>query len=125
MEPPTPPVRSAGYDLAFDFVETDGGLTGHLEYNTGLFDADTAERLAARLRVPLEAQPPRTPRCPWAGCPLMTGAERRQVPPVRAQGRPAARADTTFPPCSRPQAAPHPAPHRPGGPRHHPWTSPR
>ncbi len=106
VEPLTPPVRSAGYDLAFDFVETDGGLTGHLEYNTGLFDADTAERLAARLRVLLEAAA-EDPALPVGRLPLMTGAERRQVPPVRA-GRPAARAGHHLPAPGRGPGRPHP-----------------
>ncbi|CUW25653.1 non-ribosomal peptide synthetase [Streptomyces reticuli] len=103
VEPLTPPVRSAGYDLAFDFVETDGGLTGHLEYNTGLFDADTAERLAARLRVLLEAAA-EDPALPVGRLPLMTGAERRQV--LRyGQGARLPEPDTTFPALFEAQAA--------------------
>ncbi|WP_318199945.1 non-ribosomal peptide synthase/polyketide synthase [Streptomyces sp. SCL15-4] len=103
VEPVTPPVRTAAFDLAFDFVESDGGLTGHLEYNTGLFDTDTAERLAARLRVLLEAaaeDPGRT----VGRLPLMTGDERRQV--LRdGQGAPLPAPDTTFPALFQAQAA--------------------
>ncbi|MEY9927497.1 amino acid adenylation domain-containing protein/non-ribosomal peptide synthase protein (TIGR01720 family) [Catenulispora sp. GP43] len=58
VEPVTPPVRNATFDLSFDFVENvedDGSLTGYLEYSTGLFEAATAERLAACLRTLLEA----------------------------------------------------------------------
>ncbi|MFH8989500.1 non-ribosomal peptide synthase/polyketide synthase [Streptomyces sp. NPDC017940] len=78
VEPVTPPVRNATFDLAFDFVEHDGGVTGHLEYNTGLFDADTVERLAARLTLLLEAAADDPREKAWA-LPLMTAAERRQV----------------------------------------------
>ncbi|MDO0924515.1 non-ribosomal peptide synthase/polyketide synthase [Streptomyces sp. TG1A-8] len=94
VEPVTPPVRNAAFDLAFDFVEQDGGLTGYLEYNTGLFDTGTAERLAARLRLLLEAAAEDPGRAVGA-LPLMTDAERRHL---LRQGRgmrlPAA--DTTF-----------------------------
>ncbi|MFE7032003.1 non-ribosomal peptide synthase/polyketide synthase, partial [Streptomyces sp. NPDC057621] len=81
VEPLTPPIRYAAYDLALDFVEndtSDGGVTGYLEYDTGLFDADTAERLAVRLRLLLEAaveEPQRDARA----LPLLTAAEQRQV----------------------------------------------
>ncbi|MFD0305959.1 non-ribosomal peptide synthase/polyketide synthase [Streptomyces sp. NPDC127119] len=81
VEPLTPPIRYAAYDLAFDFVEndtSDGGVTGYLEYDTGLFDAATAERLATRLRLLLEAaveEPHRDARA----LPLLTAAEQRQI----------------------------------------------
>ncbi|MEV7600679.1 non-ribosomal peptide synthase/polyketide synthase [Kitasatospora sp. NPDC089797] len=75
VEPVTPPVRHATFDLSFDFVERDGGLTGHLEYSTGLFDARTAEQLAARLTVLLEAVAA-DPDTPVGALPLMTAEER-------------------------------------------------
>ncbi|MFJ2259112.1 non-ribosomal peptide synthase/polyketide synthase [Streptomyces sp. NPDC087844] len=81
VEPLTPPIRYAAYDLAFDFVEnaaSDGGVRGYLEYDTTLFDADTAERLAVRLRLLLEAaveDPHRDARA----LPSLTTAEQRQV----------------------------------------------
>ncbi|MFJ3644674.1 non-ribosomal peptide synthase/polyketide synthase [Streptomyces murinus] len=94
-EPVTPPVRNATFDLAFDFVETDGGLTGHLEYNTGLFDRDTAQRLAGRLRVLLEAAT-ESPERAVGALPLMTDAEERQV--LRhGEGTRLPAPDTTFP----------------------------
>ncbi|MFF5532690.1 non-ribosomal peptide synthase/polyketide synthase [Streptomyces cinerochromogenes] len=103
VEPLTPPVRTAAYDLAFDFVESDGGLTGHLEYNTGLFDADTAERLAARLRLLLEAAA-QDPGLPVGRLPLMTDDERRQV--LRyGHGTPLPEPDGTFPALFAAQAA--------------------
>ncbi|MFC9930075.1 non-ribosomal peptide synthase/polyketide synthase [Streptomyces sp. NPDC127190] len=93
-EPVTPPVRNATFDLAFDFVETDGGLTGHLEYNTGLFDAGTAAWLAERLRILLEAAAA-DPRQAVGALPLMTDGERRQVL-AQGRGAPLPGPDTTF-----------------------------
>ncbi len=74
----TPPVRHATFDLAFDFVEGDEGVTGYLEYNSGLFDAETAEGLAARLRLLLEAAADDPERAVGA-LPLMTPAETRRA----------------------------------------------
>ncbi|MFH9657287.1 non-ribosomal peptide synthase/polyketide synthase [Streptomyces sp. NPDC017248] len=103
VEPVTPPVRTATFDLAFDFVEDDGGLTGHLEYDTGLFDAATAEHLAARLRVLLEAVA-EDPGQRVGRLPLMTGAERTRV--LRhGQGARLPEPDTTFPALFQAQAA--------------------
>ncbi|GGW45908.1 non-ribosomal peptide synthetase [Streptomyces lucensis JCM 4490] len=103
VEPVTPPVRTATFDLAFDFVETDGGLTGHLEYSTGLFDAGTAEWLAARLRILLEAVAEAPERAVGA-LPLMTGAERRQVL-AHGQGAVLPGPATTYPALFEAQAA--------------------
>ncbi|MEU5017771.1 non-ribosomal peptide synthase/polyketide synthase [Streptomyces angustmyceticus] len=78
VETVQPPGRHAAFDLGFDFVERDGGLTGYVEYNTDLFDADTVERATARLRLLLEAvadDPART----VGDLPLLSGAERRRV----------------------------------------------
>ncbi|AEY93394.1 NRPS protein [Streptomyces hygroscopicus subsp. jinggangensis 5008] len=103
VEPVTPPVRNATFDLAFDFTETDGGLTGYLEYNTGLFDTGTAERLAARLRVLLEAAA-EDPERAVGRLPLMTEDERRQV--LRyGQGARLPEPDTTFPALFEDRAA--------------------
>ncbi|MGW5537840.1 non-ribosomal peptide synthase/polyketide synthase [Streptomyces sp. NPDC004009] len=102
-EPVTPPVRSATFDLAFDFVDGDDGLTGYLEYNTGLFDADTAERLAARLRMLLEAAA-EDPGQAVGRLPLMTGDERGRV--LRhGRGVPLPEPDTTYPALFEAQAA--------------------
>ncbi|AYN38048.1 amino acid adenylation domain-containing protein [Streptomyces dangxiongensis] len=103
VEPVTPPVRNATFDLAFDFVESDGGLTGYLEYNTGLFDAGTAERLAGRLRILLEAAAEDPERAVGA-LPLMTDDERQQV--LRyGTGVRLSEPDTTFPALFEAQAA--------------------
>ncbi|MFQ6142325.1 non-ribosomal peptide synthase/polyketide synthase [Streptomyces seoulensis] len=74
----TPPVRTATFDLAFDFAERDGGLTGYLEYDTGLFDAETADLLAARLTTLLRAAADDPGRAVGALA-LMTAAEEEQV----------------------------------------------
>ncbi|MCX4743959.1 non-ribosomal peptide synthase/polyketide synthase [Kitasatospora sp. NBC_01287] len=103
VAPVAPPIRSATFDLAFDFVERDGGLTGYLEYSTGLFDEATAERLAGRLRILLEAVA-EDPGSAVAALPLMTAAERRQVLRM-GQGEPLPVADTTFPALFEAQAA--------------------
>ncbi|PSM45369.1 non-ribosomal peptide synthetase [Streptomyces dioscori] len=118
VEPLTPPIRYASYDLAFDFVEndardgyaagdgddaSDGGVTGYLEYDTGLFDEDTAERLVARLRLLLEAaveDPHRDARA----LPLLTPAEQRQVLD-EWQGDRLPVPDTDFPALFEAQAA--------------------
>ncbi|MET9443779.1 non-ribosomal peptide synthase/polyketide synthase [Streptomyces sp. NPDC006610] len=103
VEPVTPPVRNATFDLAFDFVEDDGGLTGHLEYNTGLFDEATVRRLAARLRLLLEAAA-EDPDRDCRALELMTAAERRQVL-HDWQGPRLTVENTTFPALFEAQAA--------------------
>ncbi|HEX9336880.1 MAG TPA: condensation domain-containing protein, partial [Pseudonocardiaceae bacterium] len=40
---------TAKFDLTFGLTETADGLTGHLEFDTDLFDVDTARAIAARL----------------------------------------------------------------------------
>ncbi|MES4891873.1 non-ribosomal peptide synthase/polyketide synthase [Streptomyces sp. NPDC096012] len=102
-EPVTPPVRNATFDLAFDFVERDGGLTGYLEYNTGLFDTATAERLADRLRILLEAAA-EDPERPVGTLPLMTDGERRRVLGF-GRGARLPEPDTTFTALFEAQAA--------------------
>ncbi|MCP2256430.1 non-ribosomal peptide synthase domain TIGR01720/amino acid adenylation domain-containing protein [Streptoalloteichus tenebrarius] len=50
-----PPTLVCGTDLVLDFVEGEAGLTGYLRYNTSLFTAGTARRLAERLATLLAA----------------------------------------------------------------------
>ena len=98
-----PPIRNATFDLSFDFVEDGDGLTGYLEYSTGLFDAATAERLTASLRTLLEAvaqDPARAVRA----LPLSTADERAQV--LRTGlGRPLSVPETVFTALFEQQAA--------------------
>ncbi|MGW3270893.1 non-ribosomal peptide synthase/polyketide synthase [Streptomyces kronopolitis] len=98
-----PPVRNATFDLGFDFVEGDGGLTAFVEYNTDLFDAGTVERLTGRLRLLLEAVADDPGRAVGA-LPLQTDAERRQVL-QEWQGEQLPVPDTTFPALFEEQAA--------------------
>ncbi|WP_243762466.1 non-ribosomal peptide synthetase [Streptomyces sp. Tu 3180] len=102
-EPVTPPVRHATFDLAFDFVEGDGGVTGHLEYDTALFDEDTVRTLAARLRLLLEAAA-QDPGRDVRALELMTADERRRVL-HDWQGPRLAVPATTFPALFEAQAA--------------------
>ncbi|WP_042368094.1 non-ribosomal peptide synthase/polyketide synthase [Streptacidiphilus neutrinimicus] len=109
VEPVTPPVRHSSYDLAFDFVAGEDGLTGHLEYDTALFDAATAASLAARLRLLLEAAAD-DPDRPVGALPLMTDDERRRVL-TRWQGERTPPAEATLTELWEAQAArdPHAA----------------
>ncbi|WP_405655597.1 non-ribosomal peptide synthase/polyketide synthase [Streptomyces sp. RK9] len=103
VEAVRPEVRHATFDLAFDFVEHDGGVTGHLEFNTGLFDTVTAERLAAQLSLLLEGAAADPDRVVGA-LPLLTAAERDQVL-GEWQGGPAPAPEGTFPALFEAQAA--------------------
>ncbi|MGW7275027.1 amino acid adenylation domain-containing protein [Streptomyces sp. NPDC054864] len=47
------PVDTAQFELAVDFTERDGTLTGLINYNTDLFDAETIRQLAGHLRTVL------------------------------------------------------------------------
>ncbi|MFD4999336.1 non-ribosomal peptide synthase/polyketide synthase [Streptomyces buecherae] len=78
VEALTPPVRHATFDLSFDFVAGDDGLTGYVEYDTALFDEATVERAVERLRLLLEAVAD-DPDRPVGALPLMTDAERRRA----------------------------------------------
>ncbi|WP_448320967.1 amino acid adenylation domain-containing protein, partial [Streptomyces sp. CO7] len=103
VEPVTPPVRHATFDLSFDFVEHEDGLTGHLVYSTALFDEDTARRLAARLRLLVEAAV-EDPDRPAGALPLLTETERRRIR-CEWQGAPLPVPDTTFTALFEAQAA--------------------
>ena len=70
--------ESAQFDLCLYLGETEGGLTGHLEYNVDLFDAATVDRLLGHFRNLLEravADPSRHP----LEIPLLSEAERRRA----------------------------------------------
>ncbi|WP_244225105.1 AMP-binding protein, partial [Corallococcus sicarius] len=64
------------FDLSAFFSETPEGLQGVLEYSTALFHRSTVERMAAHLRMLLEAVAA-TPEQPVAELPLL-GTEERQ-----------------------------------------------
>ncbi|MFE9411577.1 non-ribosomal peptide synthase/polyketide synthase [Streptomyces sp. NPDC006704] len=103
VEPMVPPVRHATFDLAFDFVERDGAVTGHLEYSTGLFDRTTAHLLTDRLRVLLQAAAD-DPELGVGALPLMTGAERQRLLDL-GRGTPLPGPGTTFPALFEARAA--------------------
>nr|WP_248782875.1 non-ribosomal peptide synthetase [Streptomyces varsoviensis] len=75
---------TAKFDLAFSFTErhtgegTPAGLTGHLEYSTDLFDADTAVTLGERL-VRLLTAVAADPGQPLRALQIMDAAEHRNV----------------------------------------------
>ncbi|MEU5211497.1 non-ribosomal peptide synthase/polyketide synthase [Streptomyces sp. NPDC020742] len=103
VETVQPPGRSAAFDLGFDFVAHDDGLTCYLEYNTDLFAPDTVERLAGRLRLLLEAVADDTDR-PVRDLPLLSEAERRQAL-EQGQGVELAVPSATFPELFEAQVA--------------------
>jgi amino acid adenylation domain-containing protein/non-ribosomal peptide synthase protein (TIGR01720 family) len=70
-----PPSVSSIFDLTVEFTETASGeLTGTVEYNTDLFDADTMARLTGHLGV-LLAGIVADPHRPVGDLPLLTGGE--------------------------------------------------
>ncbi|MDQ4011666.1 MAG: amino acid adenylation domain-containing protein, partial [Actinomycetota bacterium] len=72
------PRQAANFDITADFEESDGVLTGRLEYNTDLFDAATIERMAGHLQMLLAgvtAHPDRR----LAELSLLTGVEWQRV----------------------------------------------
>jgi hypothetical protein len=72
------PRQAANFDITAEFQESDGILTGRLEYNTDLFDAATIERMAGHLQMLLAgitAHPDR----PLAELSLLTDDERRRL----------------------------------------------
>jgi amino acid adenylation domain-containing protein len=66
------------FDLTLLVREADGGLTGHLEYSSDLFDAATVQRLLAGLEI-LWAGAAADPGLPLSSLPLLTADERRQI----------------------------------------------
>ncbi|WP_410667634.1 non-ribosomal peptide synthase/polyketide synthase [Amycolatopsis sp. cmx-4-68] len=72
------PAVSANFDLLLQFEADEGGLRGAINYNTGLFDAATIERLADRLRTlltTLVAEPDR----PMTALPMLPPPELAQL----------------------------------------------
>ncbi|CCK32383.1 Dimodular nonribosomal peptide synthase [Streptomyces davaonensis JCM 4913] len=91
---------AAKVDLTFQLTE-DSGLTGYLEYDTDLFEPDTAEAIPARLNLLLDAVVA-DPDRPVADIDLRTPDERELI----AAGRPDDRGPvTTLPQSLADQAA--------------------
>jgi amino acid adenylation domain-containing protein len=70
--------RMAKFDLVLTVAETDGRLSGQLEYNTDLFDAATIRRMARHLEHLLETAVS-NPDEQVSRLPLLTDDERRQI----------------------------------------------
>ncbi|WP_433655166.1 amino acid adenylation domain-containing protein [Nocardia sp. CA-128927] len=88
LEELPPPVVSASADLAVDFFEQDGALTGHLYYNTDLFTAATVARMAGHLTTLLHGIA-ENPGAVAAELPMLPQAEYRRLTrqwPVRGAG---------------------------------------
>jgi amino acid adenylation domain-containing protein/non-ribosomal peptide synthase protein (TIGR01720 family) len=78
VEEIAPPVVTATFDLLVQFQESGDGLDAVINYNTDLFDAATAERLAGWLRLVLDGVAADAAR-PVRELPLLTGAERARL----------------------------------------------
>ncbi|MGP8300094.1 amino acid adenylation domain-containing protein [Streptomyces inhibens] len=78
IEEMPPPVFASSMDLSFDFTERDDRLEGHLTYNTDLFAADDAARMAAQLVTLLEDLT-RRPAVPVASLAVLPAAEHHRV----------------------------------------------
>ena len=72
--------RTAKFDLMLEITETANGFTGELEYNSNLYEHRTAEAIASRWVLLLEAmvQPDAT-ESPLHALPVMTPAERDKL----------------------------------------------
>ncbi|MEU4805248.1 non-ribosomal peptide synthase/polyketide synthase [Actinosynnema sp. NPDC023587] len=82
------PVVSTGFDVTVEFTELDdGGLAGSIEYNTDLFDAVTAARLALHLGVLLDGIATDARRPLWA-LPVLPPVERAAVERFGSGGDP-------------------------------------
>ncbi|HEY6186087.1 MAG TPA: amino acid adenylation domain-containing protein [Pyrinomonadaceae bacterium] len=72
------PLEVSRFDLTLVLEETEGGLSGLLEYNTDLFDADAMARMLGHYRRLLESITADAER-PLSGFDLLAEAERRQL----------------------------------------------
>ncbi|WP_413206152.1 amino acid adenylation domain-containing protein [Rhodospirillum sp. A1_3_36] len=95
------------FDLTLKLEESEGGLSGELEYNTDLFDEATIARFARRYATLLSALV-ETPDAPVATLPLLDAEERQALlADIDASDR-AHTADATLPALFARQAASHP-----------------
>ncbi|HSU17559.1 non-ribosomal peptide synthetase [Longimicrobium sp.] len=77
-EPVPVEIATAKFDVSLFLTPTDDGLDGSIEYATDLFDAATAERMAAHLEVLLGAVAA-DPARRLSALPVLTGAERETI----------------------------------------------
>ncbi|RKG63093.1 amino acid adenylation domain-containing protein, partial [Corallococcus sp. CA054B] len=69
---------TAKFELTIDVAETSAGLTGSVEYATGLFSEDFIRRMIGHLEVVLDAVG-RDPRAPIDALPLLTRQEHLEL----------------------------------------------
>ncbi len=69
---------TAKFDLTFNLQEHPAGLQGWIEYNTGLFDAATIQRMAGNFQTLLEGIA-NDPDCRVSVLPILTPTERTQL----------------------------------------------
>ncbi|HLL47869.1 MAG TPA: amino acid adenylation domain-containing protein, partial [Longimicrobiaceae bacterium] len=99
--------RSARFDLSLGFVERDGGLAGWMEYDAGLFDAQTVRLLSSHLALLLE-RAAADPAVPLSALGAVSDEERSRVLGewnASAQELPAVLAHEMF--AARAAEAPH------------------
>ena len=70
--------ETAKFDLTLNLTESEGGLTGSIEYATDLFDASTIARMSGHLSRLIEAAV-EDPDCPIGKLPLLDRSERQTV----------------------------------------------
>ncbi|HEY0367096.1 MAG TPA: amino acid adenylation domain-containing protein, partial [Pyrinomonadaceae bacterium] len=68
----------ARFDLLFNLVETEDGLTGHLEYNSDLFDAGSITRMLGHFRTLVESVVA-DPEKAISELPILQAAEQQQL----------------------------------------------
>ncbi len=78
LAPLDPPPGAAKFDLLLALTETPEAVVGSFEYDAGLFEPTTLERMAGHYRTLLEAAVAASDR-PLGELPLLTGAERAQL----------------------------------------------
>ena len=72
------PVTRAKFDLVLTMAEATEGLRGYLTYNTDLFEAETAARIATHFQTLLESAV-FNPQSQIASLPMLTSSEQRHV----------------------------------------------
>ena len=95
--------HTAKFDIGFEFTAASPRLTGRLEYDTDLFDADSMERLVDHYRRLLEAVVA-DPDRPLSELPLLTPAEGRALIEARNPA-PTAYPESSIPRLFEAQAA--------------------
>ncbi|HYO16989.1 MAG TPA: amino acid adenylation domain-containing protein, partial [Thermoanaerobaculia bacterium] len=86
LEPVEGEARAAKFDLTLGLAETDGGLSGSLDYSRDLFEPETLDRLAGHLLVLLHGIAS-APDARLADLPLLTAAEQSQLAVWNQTGR--------------------------------------